>query len=614
MIVLIVSCCFALLRNSRSTDLAHLCEVAPVLAVCVARRNRSADPWKAASYSRFSTEMQRSESIDEQQHECRRAADRNGHQIPTELEFVDEAISGTVLNRAGFQAMLSAARNGEFQVLYLYNLARLARESVIGMPKLKDLVHNYRVRVVSVSEGVDTNNENWDWLAGTLCLQHEQFVKTLRKDSLRGLRHNLANDYSVGDYCLGYTSQIAPGEEHLVGGKGAKPHKIVIVDEETKWVPIAIFRWFVEESRPIAWIVAELNRLNAPKGHRASTDTWRRPNVIRILKNTKYIGIWPWGIMQNIRNPLNGVVRQEPRLEGDPDKVERTFEHLALVDRYVFHRAQQRLLEQEEARAKHRTRDGRLRGSGKQQFGRTAAHLLQGLVLCPGCREPFYGGGGGGRLILFCRNARDARCPCKRQLDRDLAERLILGRVQHALLDDVVVLQKVLAETVTAWEAVQRTAPDSIEQIERKIQDEESRIGRLIDQIERRDDPDLRKRLGVRQRERDQLKSQLEQAKVHIAQRIPRSKCRMDAPGITRCRIGTRNRSSTRRLPMRPVNYGSRRSHCAKSVVTWVAATRPRRRRSRTGTSRGVSRSPRSSCDGSSRSIGPGNGIRLGFL
>lgn len=106
----------------------------------------------AASYSRFSSELQSSESLAEQRHACREAAAKNGHRLPPELEFSDEAVSGTVLAREGFQAVLHAAREARIKALYVYNLSRLARESVIGMPALKDLVHN-GVRVISVAEG-----------------------------------------------------------------------------------------------------------------------------------------------------------------------------------------------------------------------------------------------------------------------------------------------------------------------------------------------------------------------------------------------------------------------------------------------------------------------------
>jgi hypothetical protein len=90
-----------------------------------------------ASYSRYSTDNQREESITDQQRQCReRAASTNGHQISPELEYADEAISGTKLHRQGLDALLRDAEAGKFRVLYFYNLSRLARESVISMPIL----------------------------------------------------------------------------------------------------------------------------------------------------------------------------------------------------------------------------------------------------------------------------------------------------------------------------------------------------------------------------------------------------------------------------------------------------------------------------------------------
>ncbi|MHC4400607.1 MAG: recombinase family protein, partial [Planctomycetota bacterium] len=97
---------------------------------------------RAASYSRFSSDMQRDESNSDQQRKCREKAATKGHDISSELEFTDEAVSGTKLHRDGLDAMLAAAEAGEFSVLYFHSLSRLSRESVITLPLLKQLVYN----------------------------------------------------------------------------------------------------------------------------------------------------------------------------------------------------------------------------------------------------------------------------------------------------------------------------------------------------------------------------------------------------------------------------------------------------------------------------------------
>ena len=68
-------------------------------------------------------------------------------------------------DRTGLNAMLAAAEAGKFKVLYFHSLSRLARESVISLPLLKHLVYNLGVRVISVTEGIDSDNTAWELIA-----------------------------------------------------------------------------------------------------------------------------------------------------------------------------------------------------------------------------------------------------------------------------------------------------------------------------------------------------------------------------------------------------------------------------------------------------------------
>jgi DNA invertase Pin-like site-specific DNA recombinase len=144
-------------RSPGTTIPAALIGLAPAPPCCGQRRNRKADAdalFKnvAASYSRYSTDQQDAKSIGDQQRPCRERAERDGNHIPDDLQFADEAVSGTKLKRDGFDRMLQAAEEGRFKTLYFFDLSRLARESVITITTLKKLVQIYKVRVVSVSE------------------------------------------------------------------------------------------------------------------------------------------------------------------------------------------------------------------------------------------------------------------------------------------------------------------------------------------------------------------------------------------------------------------------------------------------------------------------------
>jgi DNA invertase Pin-like site-specific DNA recombinase len=284
----------------------------------------------AASYSRYSSDLQDASSIAQQQRKCRDKAGQDGLTIPPELEFADEAVSGTKRERDGLNALLAAAREGRFGTLYFESLSRLARESVITMPMLKELVYVHRVRIVSVSEGIDSNQNNWELLASFMSWVHEQYLKGLRAAVLRGQEEAVLNDWSVGDWPFGYASEPIPGSEQ--GRKGRRPRPrmgVVLHEDHADWVR-RIFRWFVEERRSLDWITRELTRQNAPKDRRSTTSGWHHDYVKRALRNEKYIGVWPWGRNTNVRNPLTGQIMQEARPAEEAAKWVRERPHLRL--------------------------------------------------------------------------------------------------------------------------------------------------------------------------------------------------------------------------------------------------------------------------------------------
>ena len=225
----------------------------------------------AASYGRFSSHLQSHASLPDQHRKNHELAERNGHQILPELEFSDAAVSGTKLSRDGLNRMLKAAESGEFNVLYLYSLSRLARESAITMPMLKRLVHVWGVRVITVMESIDTSRDGWELIASLISVMHERFIKDLGMSVHRGQEGVVLARHSVGDYRFGYKSVPIPGTETTQRGRPLRPDMAYAIDDETAAWVIRIFHWFVVERQTIRWIMRELNARNAPKDHRATT-------------------------------------------------------------------------------------------------------------------------------------------------------------------------------------------------------------------------------------------------------------------------------------------------------------------------------------------------------
>jgi hypothetical protein len=127
-----------LFGNGFSTNSAHFCPAfGDEVLVPRRRRREGADPAiarVAASYGRFSTDLQDEASIQQQQRKCRERAELKQHRIEYEYMISDQRHG---LAPAGLNRLLQAARERKFAILYLFSLSRLARESLITMSTLK---------------------------------------------------------------------------------------------------------------------------------------------------------------------------------------------------------------------------------------------------------------------------------------------------------------------------------------------------------------------------------------------------------------------------------------------------------------------------------------------
>lgn len=486
-------------------------------AAGVARSLRPAMALRAASYARFSSDMQREDSIADQQRRCREWAQRESLEVSTDLEFVDEAVSGTRLERNGLNALLIAAESARFEVLLVYSLSRLARESVITMPMLKKLVHVHGIRVVSLSEGIDSQHPGWEMLATMLSLQAEQYIKDLSASVFRGQEGIVLSGRCVGDYCFGYRSE--PIEEQPTRQRRAKPHRRYVIDPETApWV-VRIFTWFAIEGHSVRWIIRELNRLGAPKDHRSTSRTWFHQLVIGILKNPKYVGVWPWGVRRNKRNPLDGTIRQEQRAPQEQEKYVRSFENLRLIPDELRERALQRLAANAQSQENRRGPDGRLRGSQDGNGRRNPKHLLAGMVRCGQCQATFHVCGARCHY-LCCPNYACGTCSVKTQLPRLLAEKRLLELLEQRLLADSDWQEAVFQATLTAWKTQQAQQPEQEHQLDSRIAEVERRIQRLLDLLEDGGAvEELKERLAERRRERDELLRRRVQLRATSTQR-----------------------------------------------------------------------------------------------
>lgn len=140
---------------------------------------------RAAIYARYSSESQRPESIADQIKACRRLAAERASTILDDHIYFDEAKSGARRDRLGLSALIAAGQEDEFDVVLVDDLSRLVRDNNLMLSVIAEL-HFEGVRVVSVADGLDSEDEE-----ATLGIQirgifDELQLRDLRKKTLRG--------------------------------------------------------------------------------------------------------------------------------------------------------------------------------------------------------------------------------------------------------------------------------------------------------------------------------------------------------------------------------------------------------------------------------------------
>lgn len=455
-------------------------------------------PLIGASYSRFSSDLQRDSSVDDQQRVCRERAAQDGIRIDPKLEFVDRAVSGATVDREGLDALRDAAARGEFSVLYVYSLSRLSRESLFTQQLVKELQHR-KVRLISITEGIDSSRAGSDLLTVFAGVQHEWFLRDLSNQVKRGQEGTVLAGFSAGDTCYGYCSVPSPDGAMTGRGRNVKPRKVYAVDNEAAAWVVQIFRWFAEDGRSVSWIVRELNQLKVPKDRRATRDGWYRDLVMRILRNEKYIGRWRWRTSQRSRDFHTRNVRQNPVPEHERDAFLRERPDLQIVESQLFEKARSRLAANCEVFGKHRGAKGRLTGSPSRCRKR---FLLDGILACKSCGRRFVIADNAKRYYA-CLGHDRGQCGCVTTLPRQLAEEMIYVAVTDKLLHCSEWRERVFQATRAVWRKLTKERPDETAALRARKAELETAIRRLLNVIEQSDDPpsDITARLAERRRE-----------------------------------------------------------------------------------------------------------------
>jgi hypothetical protein len=455
-------------------------------------------------YTRFSSEMQRNESCEDQEREVRKGLELKGIDTAHFEVVNDRAASGTKNNRLQFDLLRERIQRGEINILAVDDQSRFSRADN-AFSFITDLVYAGG-RFISSGEGIDTKQEGWELRVKVMELHNSTTIRELGRRVRRGQLGRILDDGSAGDFPFGYESYYIDPDWAEASRRGPKPKKGVrIFEPEARWVR-QVFIWFADEARSIGWIARQLTSLGVDKGHKATKPGWHHQQVHRMLCNPKYAGQWPWGTTRTIRSS-EGKTKQVAVPAGQTIVRERP--ELRIIDQSVWERTQRRLLELTE---RFGVKPGQKpRGPRPHHTQVYPQSLLGGVLYCKSCGSRLWVQSGGNRSYLGCSNHRKGTC--------SMASRVLVPRAEDAILGFV-------SQLLSAWpgwlesaaRVMRSTVNDYAAKIPEKVQGDrdrlvvlEKQINNLVDLLANgsKESAALRARLDQTELEAEQLRARI---------------------------------------------------------------------------------------------------------
>ena len=398
---------------------------------------------RAVAYARFSSDLQREESIEAQLRAIRNYCDEHGYILLA--TYADRGISGTTDNRPEFQRMIADAVKKEFEVVLIHKYDRFARNRY-DSAYYKHVLKQNGVRVVSVLENLQDCPESVI-LESVIEGMNEYYSLNLSREVKKGLQENaLACKVTGGPPPLGYSVDRST-------------QKYVINEHEAEAVR-RIFRMYLD-GYSYTEIIDSLNKAGylTRRGQ-----PFAKNSLYAILKNERYTGVYIY-VKDSTKNPKGKYVRHG---EYEPDAVIRIPGGMpAIIPEEEFAATQKKLKERQHKAARFSARE---------------EYLLSGKVFCGVCGSPYAGNSRKPRpdhpqyVSYRCTRHNQRIKNCKNpEINRDKLEQIVLERLSQSIFNPDVIpallsrynayIQEKMSGDLKREEAIH----GEIKKIERKI-------------------------------------------------------------------------------------------------------------------------------------------------
>jgi site-specific DNA recombinase len=468
---------------------------------------------KAALYARFSTDLQREESIDDQLRVAERLAKHHGFEVVA--RFSDAAISGGTATRPGYQSMLEAARRREFVAIIAEDTSRLWRNLAEQAPRLAELAD---LGIEIITHDLDTRLESAGILGAVLGASSEAYRREIARRTRRGLEGLARNGKPTGGRSYGYVSAAESGTGQ------------VEIHEAHADVVQRIFKLYANGLSPRA-IAALLNeeRVPSPGSERDRTQPlttrWSMSAIagsvrdgLGILNNPLYIGQVVWNRFKWVRSATDSSRRRRvpnPKSEW----IVRTEERLRIVPQGLWDRVKARQRRQT-IDIGDRVKLGLSKDSARR-LGRGPKFVFSGLLKCGKCGANYIITNATSYACATFTNGGPAACDNGTRFRRDLVEEGLFASIKKDALDPEV-YEEVRRRAMQLMKG--RKAPADSEKALAKLRAEIANLTDAIATGALRSSPALAARLRAAETELERQEAVASRPKGTVEQLIPQLK------------------------------------------------------------------------------------------
>lgn len=253
-------------------------------------------------------------------------------------EYVDDGYSGILFDRPAFQEMMEDVYNGKLNCIIVKDLSRFGREYIETGRYLRQILPQYGVRFISVTDGIDTEKESIgdNLMISMKSIFNDAYCRDISTKTRSALNIKRKDGEYVGSFApYGYQ-------------KDPKDKNHLIPDAYAAKVVQDIYRWKIDGMNAVK-IAEKLDHMGvqSPSAYKIShgipcakngrTDNgWSFGTVLRILKDEIYTGTLVQGKKSTHSYKLKNMVNK-PR--EDWIRIENT--HEAIISQSDYDLVQQ---------------------------------------------------------------------------------------------------------------------------------------------------------------------------------------------------------------------------------------------------------------------------------